>query len=46
MKFTKWIPALILLLLVVEYVTYGGAWITLVSLALFALWSAFAPDRG
>jgi predicted secreted hydrolase len=46
MRYTKWIPVLILALLVVEYFSYGGAWITVVSLALFALWSAFAPDKG
>ena len=42
----KWIPALLVALLVIEYIRYGSAWITLTALALFAIYSAFAPNPG
>lgn len=43
---TRWIPLAILLILIFEVVFYGGAWLTLLALFLFALYSAFAPRKG
>lgn len=44
--FIKSIPALLILLLGVEYFRYGNIWFTLAALALFAVYSIFAPNKG
>lgn len=42
----RWIPLALLLVLAAEFYFYGGAWLTLVALLLFAIYSAFAPRNG
>lgn len=42
----RWIPLALLLLLGAEQWLYGGAWLTLAALLLFALYSAFSPRKG
>lgn len=45
-NFVRWIPAILVGLLALEYFSLGSVWITLLALALFALYSAFSPKQG
>ena len=40
------VPVALIVLLIAEHFVYGGAWITLLALLLFAFYSTFAPRRG
>lgn len=42
----RWIPALLLALLVAEHFIYGGTWTTVTALVLFAVYKAFDPNEG
>ena len=40
------LPVALLVLLIAEHFIYGGAWITVAALAIFAIYLAFKPRKG